>query len=179
METLDFEDALGAVFVMAFGGVVEKGELFAFPGGGGLIHDFTNGPLKDTPREAAGPATVVSTSGLTGASASDFYAYLESIGHLAADRVQIAGQFNGAGTTEYVLGSAQSYAEWHNAAFYSYTMSYEPEPLTVHQGSSPLGANPFSVTKDQAAITVTDPNASQYKVGDTVSFSGVPAFGGI
>lgn len=150
----------------------------AFPSGGGLIHNFAAGPLAGSHREAAGPATVLSTSGLTGASASDFYGYLESIGNLAANKVQIAGQFNGAATVEYVLGSPQSYGEWHNAAFYSYTMSYEAAPLTVHQGSSALGANPFSVTKDQAAITVTDPHASQYKVGDKVSFSGVPAFGG-
>ena len=35
MEFVDSEDALGAVFVRAFGGVVEAGEFLAFGGGGG------------------------------------------------------------------------------------------------------------------------------------------------
>ena len=79
--------------------------------------------------ETAAPATVLSTPGLTGASASDFYGYLESIGNLAADKIHIAGQFNGATSVEYVLGATNSYSEWHNAAFYSYTATYEAAPL--------------------------------------------------
>jgi len=35
MEVFDFEDALGAVFFMAFGRIVEAGEFFVFWGGGG------------------------------------------------------------------------------------------------------------------------------------------------
>jgi hypothetical protein len=150
----------------------------AFGSGGGLIHDFTTGPLKDTPRLAAAPATVLSTPGLTGASASDFYAYLESFGNEAAQGVHIAGQFNGAGTVEYVIGAPNSYSEWHNAGFYSYTMAYDAAPLTVHQGSSALGANPFHTVDKDAAITITDPNASQYVIGQQISFSGVTPFAG-
>lgn len=151
----------------------------AFTAGGGLTHNFTTGPLANTPRETAAPATVLSTPGLTGASASDFYGYLESIGNLAADKIHVAGQFNGAVSVEYVLGATNSYSEWHNAAFYSYTAAYEAAPLTVHQGSSTLGANPFSATSGSAAITVTDPNASQYVVNQTqVAFSGAAGFAG-
>jgi len=151
----------------------------AFGSGGGLIHNFTTGPLANTPREAAAPATVLSTPGLTGASASDFYGYLESIGNLAADKIHIAGQFNGATSVEYVPGATNSFSEWHNAAFYSYTAAYEAAPLTVHQGSATLGANPFSATSGSAAITVTDPNASQYVVNQTqVAFSGATGFAG-
>lgn len=151
----------------------------AFSGDGGLIHNFTTGPLSGTPREAAAPATVLSTPGLAGASAADFYAYLESIGNEAAQGVHIAGQFNGAGTVEYVIGAPNSYSEWHNAAFYSYTMTYETAPLTVYKGSSTLGANPFSATNGSAAITVTDPHADQYTINQTkIAFSGVSGFAG-
>jgi len=152
----------------------------AFTTDGGLVHNFEYGPLAGLPRLAAAPTTALAVGGPGGASAADWNAYVESIGNEMADSVRIAGQYNGAGTVDYVIGQTNvSYSEWHNGGFYSYTLTYEKEPATVYSASSTLGANPFSVQSGSSAITVTDPNASQYVANQThVTFQNATAFAG-
>lgn len=153
----------------------------AFTADGGLVHEFLYGPLAGQPRLAAAPTTALAPGGPGGVSASDWNAYIESIGNEMASSVRIAGQYNGAGTVDYVIGqpSSASYSEWHNAGFYSYTLSYEKQPATVYDASSTLGANPFSVQLNSSAITVTDPNASRYVPNQTyVTFENVTPFAG-
>ena len=153
----------------------------AFTADGGLVHDFEYGPLAGQPRLAAAPTTALAPGGPGGVSASDWNAYIESIGNEMASSVMIAGQYNGAGTVDYVIGQppSASYTEWHNAGFYSYKLTYEKHPETVYDASTTLGANPFSVQLNSSAITVTDPNAGQYVAGQTyVTFENVSAFAG-
>lgn len=152
----------------------------AFTTDGGLVHNFEYGPLAGLPRLAAAPTTALAPGGPGGASASDWNAYVESIGNEMAASVRIAGQYNGAGTVDYVIGQTNvTYSEWHNAGFYSYTLTYEKEPATVYSASSTLGANPFSAQVGSSAITVTDPNAGQYVANQTyVTFQNATAFAG-
>lgn len=151
----------------------------AFLNGGGLVQKFTVGPLANQPRMAAAPGQS-NADGLSGvASAADWYAYVESIGNTKASQVQVAGQFNGAGSQEYLVGqpsTAGSYADWHNAGFYSYSLQYVKAPATVYSGSETLGSNPFTTTASSNAITVTDPNAGTYKIGTVVSIQNAAAF---
>jgi hypothetical protein len=151
----------------------------AFQNGGGLVQNFTVGPLANTPRMAAAPGQS-NADGLPGvASAADWYAYVESVGINLASQVQIAGQFNGAGSQEYLVGqpaAVGSYADWHNAGFYSYSLQYVQSPATVYSGSETLGSNPFTTTVSSNAITVTDPNAGTYKIGTVVSIQNATAF---
>lgn len=152
----------------------------AFTTDGGLVHTFEYGPLAGLPRLAAAPTTALATGGPGGASASDWNAYVESIGNEMAASVRIAGQYNGAGTVDYVVGQTNvAYPEWHNAGFYSYTLTYDKQPATVYSASSTLGANPFSAQSGSSAITVTDPNAGQYVANQTyVTFENATAFAG-
>lgn len=153
----------------------------AFTADGGLVHNFEYGPLAGQPRLAAAPTTALAPGGPGGVSASDWNAYIESIGNEMASSVRIAGQYNGAGTVDYVIGqpSSVSYSEWHNAGFYSYTLKYEKQAATVYDASTTLGANSFSVVLNSSAITVTDPNAGQYVPNQTyVTFENVAPFAG-
>jgi hypothetical protein len=152
----------------------------AFTADGGLVHNFEYGPLAGLPRLAAAPTTALAPGGPGGASASDWNAYVESIGNEMASSVRIAGQYNGAGTVDYVIGQTNvTYSEWHNAGFYSYTLTYEKQPATVYSASSTLGPNPFSAQSGSSAITVTDPNAGQYVANQTyVTFQNATAFAG-
>jgi hypothetical protein len=152
-----------------------------FTSDGGLVHNFEYGPLAGQPRLAAAPATALAPGGPGGVSASDWNAYVESIGNEHASSVRIAGQYNGAGTVEYVVGQGPSaaYSEWHNGGFYSYALTYEKQPATVYSASSTLGPNPFSAQSGSSAITVTDPNAGQYVANQTyVTFQNATAFAG-
>lgn len=153
----------------------------AFNADGGLVYNFEYGPLAGQPRLAAAPTTALAPGGPGGVSATDWNAYIESIGNEMASSVRIAGQYNGAGTVDYVIGqpSTVSYSEWHNAGFYSYVASYEKQPATVYSASSTLGENPFSVQLHSSAITVTDPNAGHYVPNQTyVTFEHVAPFAG-
>lgn len=151
---------------------------------GGLVHKFTTGPLNNQIREAAGPATILTSTDaqnqpLKGVSASDFYPILESIGNaLGTDSLpdmRIGGQFNGAASVDYVVGqsSADSYSNWHNAAFYSYVVSYKPAPAIVHKGSLGLADNPLSWASDNPNINVAMADVSQYRLNETIVLSGV------
>ena len=156
----------------------------AFTTDGGLIHKYEYGPLATHDRLAAAPTTALATGGPGGASASDWYSYLESLGNQIAGSIQVAGQYNGAATVEYVVGQASAagnYTNWHNPAFYSYAVSYEKAPATIYSASAKLGAQPFESNGTTAApsnaITVTDPNARHYTNNVTkVTFTDATAF---
>lgn len=92
-----------------------------------LLYTYSQGPLAGDNRMAASPATAVSES-LPGPAASDWNAYVESLGANAASGVRIAGYFNGAPSVEWTTynGTAYQYLEYHNAGFYSYTLTYQP-----------------------------------------------------
>ncbi len=151
---------------------------------GGLVHKFTTGPLKDSFREAAGPSTILTgkdaqNQTLKGVSASDFYPYLESLGNAlkagTLPEMRVAGQFNGAVSVEYIPGHgpASSYTDWHNAGFYSYSVSYEPAPAVVHQGSFDLASNPISWDIGNPTLNIPVADASQYRLHEKIVLSGV------
>ena len=96
---------------------------------GALVHTYSEGPLSGDNPLAAAPATALAAGGPGGASATDWNAYVESLGANGASGVQIAGYFNGAPSVEWMVynGTNTQYLEYHNPGFYSYTLSWVPD----------------------------------------------------
>jgi len=78
------------------------------------VLNYTDGPLKGTPRAGVSPTTSVAND-LSNYKASDWDSYLADLKSTKEDIV-IAGFFNGAADANKI---------WHNAGFYSYKMSWD------------------------------------------------------
>lgn len=139
------------------------------------VYTYSQGPLAGTNRMAASPTTAVSNS-LPGYAASDWNAYVQSLGDgLAAgtaNPVRIAGYFNGAPSVEWTNynGTAYSYNEYHNPGFYSYTASYSngtytftPSANSQIQGIVSISVADLanSIYSTLGNATVTDPTTGQ------------------
>jgi len=155
-----------------------------------LLYTYSQGPLAGDNRMAASPATAVSES-LPGPAASDWSAYVESIGANAASSIRTAGYFNGAPSVEWTTynGTAYQYLEYHNAGFYSYTLTYQPGTGTAGtyvftpdsnsqiQGTISISTADLanSIYSTLGNATVTAPGGAQYQFstysGGTVSYS--------
>lgn len=135
------------------------------------VYTYTQGPLAGTNRMAASPTTAVSNS-LPGYAASDWNAYVGSLGDAVAagttNPVRIAGYFNGAPSVEWINynGTAYSYNEYHNPGFYSYTASYAngtftftPAANSQIQGVISISAADLenSIYSTLGNATITDP----------------------
>jgi hypothetical protein len=92
------------------------------------VYTYTQGPLEGHDRLAAAPSTALTTPGIVGPSASDWNAYVESLGAQAASGVRIAGYFNGAPSVDYTTynGVTYSYFEYHNPGVYAYSLTWQP-----------------------------------------------------
>lgn len=135
------------------------------------VYTYTEGPLAGTNRMAASPTTAVSNS-LPGYAASDWNAYVQSLGDALAagttNPVRIAGYFNGAPSVEWINynGTAYSYNEYHNPGFYSYTASYANGTYTFTPAANSQIQGVISISVADLAnsiystlgnATVTDP----------------------
>ena len=135
------------------------------------VYTYSQGPLAGTNRMAASPTTAVSNS-LPGYAASDWNAYVQSLGDAVAggttNPVRIAGYFNGAPSVEWINynGAAYSYNEYHNPGFYSYTASYANGTFTFTPAANSQIQGVISISVADLAnsiystlgnATVTDP----------------------
>lgn len=141
------------------------------------VYTYSEGPLANTNRMAASPTTAVSNS-LPGYAASDWNAYVESLGDAVAagttNPVRIAGYFNGAPSVEWINApnpttgviQAYSYNEYHNPGFYSYTASYANGTFTFTPAANSQIQGVISISAADLAnsiystlgnATVTDP----------------------
>jgi hypothetical protein len=138
-----------------------------------LVYTYSEGPLQGQNRIAASPATAVSNA-LPGPAATDWTAYVKSLGENSASGIKIAGYFNGAPSVEWTSynGTAYSYLEYHNAGFYSYTTTYSngvytftPDSNSQIKGTIAISVADLanSIYSTLGNATVTSPNGTQYQ----------------
>jgi hypothetical protein len=122
--------------------------------GSSVVSTYSQGPQSGNDRLAASPVTALTTSGITGPSASDWNAYVQSIGASAGTlNIRVGGFFNGAPSVDWTTynGTNYSYLEFHNAGFYSYS-------LTFQKGTGNTGTyvfTPASNSQIQGTIQIT------------------------
>lgn len=138
-----------------------------------LVYTYSEGPLAGQNRLAASPATAVSNA-LPGPAATDWTAYVQSLGENAASGIKVAGYFNGAPSVEWTTynGTAYSYLEYHNAGFYSYTTAYSngvytftPDSNSQIKGTIAISVADLanSIYSTLGNATVTSPSGTQYQ----------------
>lgn len=143
------------------------------------VYTYTQGPLAGLNRMAASPATALTTPGIVGPTASDWNAYVESLGAQSASEVRIAGFFNGAPSVEYTTynNTTYSYNEYHNPGFYSYrlkwvpgtdtagTYVFTPEANSQIQGTISISSADLanSIYSTLGNATVAAPDGTQYQ----------------
>jgi len=83
---------------------------------------------------------------------------------------------------QVILGTSKKLYNLSGSALYNMTpfvttTTTVANSLATHYAT--LGNNPFATTNGSTTITVTDSEASKFKVGDSVTFSGASGFAGI
>jgi hypothetical protein len=131
-----------------------------------LVYKYVGGALDGQYRMAASPATAEShaPNPLPGANATDWNAYVESLGASGAGGIEIAGYFNGGPSVEWQVynGNNVQYLEYHNPGLYSYTVTWKPDASPSLKGTYVLKPTPSSQIQGTIEISSDDLSNSIY-----------------